>query len=81
METHGHRETGAPRTLAKVLVKVQAKAKPKAKAGNEHLKHVCALERKDTRKEIVNSRVQRVQTAEMLLTCGLCVKTRKHKGD
>ena len=39
--------SGAPRALAKVQVKVQAKAE--AKARNEHLKHACAVEKKDTR--------------------------------
>ena len=37
METHSDQDTGAPRTLAKFQRKVQAKAK----ARNEHLKHVC----------------------------------------
>ena len=52
VETHRHQDTGAPRAMAKVQVKVQAKAK----ARNEHLQHVCAVERKDTRKQVANSR-------------------------
>ena len=39
--------------------KVQAKAK--AKARNEHLKHVCVVARKDTRKQTANSRLRHVQ--------------------
>ena len=38
VETHRHQDTGAPRTLAKVLGKVQVKAKTKAR--NEHLERV-----------------------------------------
>ena len=53
VETQRHQDTGAPRALAKVQVKVQAKVK--AKARNEHLKHVCAVERKDTRQQIAHS--------------------------
>ena len=45
VETHRYQDTGAPRALAKVQVKVQAKAK----ARNEHLKHVCVVARKDAR--------------------------------
>ena len=52
VETHRHQDTGAPRTMAKVQVKVQAKGK----ARNEHLQHVCAVERMDTRKQVANSR-------------------------
>ena len=47
VETHRHQDMGAPRALAKVQVKVQAKAE--AKARNAHLKHACAVEKKDTR--------------------------------
>ena len=46
--------------------KVQGKAK--AKARNEHLKHVCVVARKDTRKQTANSRLRHVQTAERLVT-------------
>ena len=58
VETHRRREKGAPRAPAKVQVKAMAKAR------NEHLKHECAVERKETRKQIANSRMQHVQTAE-----------------
>ena len=66
VETHRHQDTGAPRALARVQVKVQAKAK--AKARNEHQKHVCAVARKDTRKQIENSRLHHAQTEERLVT-------------
>ena len=56
VEPHRHQDTGDPRALAK------------AKARNEHLKHVCAEARKDTRKQTANSRLRLVQTAERLVT-------------
>ena len=40
----------------------------KAKERIEHLKHVYAVERQDTQKQIANSRLQHVQTAEKLVT-------------
>ena len=46
--TRGRRETGVQRALAKVQVKIQAKAK----ARHEHLKHECVVERNDARKQI-----------------------------
>ena len=48
--------------MAKVYVTVQTKAK--AKARNEHLKHVCAVEKEDTRKQTANSRLRHVRSAE-----------------
>ena len=65
VETHRHQDTGAPRALAKVQGKVQAKAKGKAR--NEHLKHVCVVARKDTRKQTANSRLRHVQPADRLV--------------
>ena len=58
VETRGRRETGVQRALAKVQVKIQAKAK----ARHEHLKHECVVERNE------ESRLEHVQTAERLAT-------------
>ena len=66
LEMHRRRGTAAPRATGKVQVKVQAKAKVTARS--EHRKHECAVERKDTRKQIANSRLQRVQTAGRFVT-------------
>ena len=62
VEAHRHQDTGAPRALAKVQEEVQAKAR------NEHLKHVCVVARRDTRKQTANSRLRHVETAERLVT-------------
>ena len=53
VEAHRHQDTGAPSSLGKVQGKVQGKTK--AKARNEHLKHVCGVAKKDTRKQTANS--------------------------
>ena len=45
---------------------------------NEHLKHVSAVERKDTRKQNANSRLQHSQSVERLVTRERCVETRTH---
>ena len=66
VETHKHRDNGAPRALAKVQGKVQAKAKAKQRI--EHLKHAFVVERKGTRNQIASSRLLHVQTAEKLVT-------------
>ena len=47
-ETHRHQDTGTQRALATVQVEVQAKAR------NEHLKHVCVVATKGTRKQTAN---------------------------
>ena len=51
-EVETHTDTAVPRALEKALEKVQAKAKEKERA--KHLKHVCVVERKETRKQIAN---------------------------
>ena len=58
----------ASRALTTDQVKVQAKAKAQAQARNEHLMRTCVVERKDTRKQIVNSRLHHVQNSEKLVT-------------
>ena len=65
-ETHRNKVAAVPRALATELEKAQAKAKERASV--EHLKHACAVERKDTRMQIANSGLQRARTAERLVT-------------
>ena len=61
VETHRHQDTVAPRALPKV------QEKAKAKARNEHLKPVCVVATKDTRRQTANSRLRHGQTAERLV--------------
>ena len=55
VETHRHQDSGGP------------KGSGKGKGKKRTLKHVGAVERKDTRKQIANSRLQHVQTAERVV--------------
>ena len=55
----------APRALAKVEGKVQAKAKARQRI--EHLKHACVVEGQGTRNQTANSRLLHVQIAERLV--------------
>ena len=55
VETHRHQDSGGP------------KGSGKGKGKKRTLEHVCAVERKDTRKQIANSRLQHVQTAERVV--------------
>ena len=65
-ETHNNKIAAVPKALAKELERTQERSKEEAKA--EHVTHACDVERKDTRKQIANSRLQRARTVERLVT-------------
>ena len=57
---------GSSKGTGKKLERTQEKSKEEAKA--EHVTHACVVERKDTKKQSANSRLQRARTVERLVT-------------